>query len=382
MFAVLLGLSFAAVPQTSSKPDLSKLTSDERQSIELACVVAKTSGPAAYNQCLTNQLAQLSRSVRQPDLSSLSSDERQSIELACVVAKTSGPAAYNQCLTNQLAQLSRSVRQPDLSSLSSDEHQSIELACVVAKTNGPAAYNQCLANQLAQLSHSVRQPDLSSLSSDERQSIELACVVAKTNGPAAYNQCLTNQLAQLSHSAPQAELSQYARLDTVVATSSVSTNAVQVSLTRSSPELRKLDYFRGNWTVTGEVRSTLFEPKGSFTGEQHNEWAPDGLSLISVWTENRSGGTDNGKANYTYDPGQKVYTFDGTDSHGEEESATGVLTENTWTWTSNPTLSNEQTVTARFTIREISPSSYAFKYEVAQSEVWDTIFDGKATKAK
>jgi hypothetical protein len=238
-----------------------------------------------------------------------------------------------------------------------------------------------LALALATFPQTTSKPDLSSLTSDERQSIEIACVIAKSNGPAAYNQCLSNQLAQLSNTAPRAHFSQPGPSNKVNS-SPASSNITRVDLTRSSPALRKLDYFRGIWTIAGEIRSTRFEPKGNFTGDHHNEWAPDGLSLISVWAENRPGGSENGKAAYSYDPDQKLYTFHGTDSQGEEESATGTLTDNTWTWTSNPTSSNEQTITARFTVREISQSSYTFKYEVAQTDEWEIVFDGKAAKTK
>jgi hypothetical protein len=60
-------------------------------------------GPAPYNRCLARQLASLASSPRRPDLSGLSSDERQSIESVCLQAKMlEGPAPYNRCLAHQL----------------------------------------------------------------------------------------------------------------------------------------------------------------------------------------------------------------------------------------------------------------------------------------
>jgi hypothetical protein len=49
----ILLLSGSAVAQT---PDLSGLDRDTRQSIEIACVGAKTDGPAPYRKCLERQL--------------------------------------------------------------------------------------------------------------------------------------------------------------------------------------------------------------------------------------------------------------------------------------------------------------------------------------
>ena len=150
------------------------------------------------------------RSTRTPDLSGLSQAERESIEAACSAAKyVHGPAAYNQCLTDQLVSLSKGSRTPDLSGLTTEERQSIEAACSAAKyVQGPAAYNQCLRNQLTSLSGGPRPPDLSRLNADERQSIEAACSAAKyVQGPAAYNHCLLNQLASLSGGPPAPDLS-------------------------------------------------------------------------------------------------------------------------------------------------------------------------------
>src|SRR6266516_4085799 len=83
--------------------------------------------------------------AQQPTLSGLNSDDRSSIELACVVANSNGPGAYHACLRNQLRAMSGSTL-PDLSGLNSDDRSSIELACVVANSNGPAAYHACLRN--------------------------------------------------------------------------------------------------------------------------------------------------------------------------------------------------------------------------------------------
>jgi hypothetical protein len=134
----------------SKQPDLSGLTSSERQSIEAACSHAKYSeGPAAYDQCLHRQLVAWTAGSKQPDLSSLTSSERQSIEAACSHPKYSeGPAAYDQCLYRQLEAWAAGPKQPNLSGLNSSERQSIEAACSHAKySEGPLAYDRCLIQQ-------------------------------------------------------------------------------------------------------------------------------------------------------------------------------------------------------------------------------------------
>jgi hypothetical protein len=144
---------------SSAQPDLSVLTFGERQSVEAACSHAKYSeGPAAYDRCLTQQLAAWTAGPRQPDLSRLTFGERQSIEAACSHAKYSeGPAAYDGCLIQQLAAWTAGPRQPDLSRLTFGERQSIEAACSHAKySEGPAAYDGCLIRQLEALGNYQR----------------------------------------------------------------------------------------------------------------------------------------------------------------------------------------------------------------------------------
>ena len=101
-------------PQLASagRPDLSGLNNEEQSAIERACRAEKmVGGPAAYYQCLQNQLAQLKRSNGRPDLSGLNNEERSSIERACRAEKrVSGPAAYYQCLQNQLNLLGEPIR--------------------------------------------------------------------------------------------------------------------------------------------------------------------------------------------------------------------------------------------------------------------------------
>jgi hypothetical protein len=61
--------------------------------------------------------------AQQPDLSAISSDDRSSIELACVIDRGNGPAAYHACVQKQLGAMSGS-KSPDLSGLSSDDRSS------------------------------------------------------------------------------------------------------------------------------------------------------------------------------------------------------------------------------------------------------------------
>jgi hypothetical protein len=93
----------------STPPGIDGLNQAERSSIESACDSDKVlNGPAAYNRCLSQQLASLRSAPRNIDLSSLNQAERSSIKSACNSDKVlNGPAAYNRCLQAQLLRMGR-----------------------------------------------------------------------------------------------------------------------------------------------------------------------------------------------------------------------------------------------------------------------------------
>ena len=139
--------------------------------MELACISAKTNGPAAYAECLNQQIASLQSSPGVPSLRAYDGETRQSMELACISAKTNGPAAYAECLNQQIASLQSSPGVPSLRAYDGETRQSMELACISAKTNGPAAYAECLNQQIASLQSSPGVPSLSRHDRKSRQTM-------------------------------------------------------------------------------------------------------------------------------------------------------------------------------------------------------------------
>ena len=194
-FVFLIIVGFFGLRTYASAQDMSGLSYDDQTSLEVACVVAKTQGPASYHSCLNRQLTQLGSS-RAPDTSRLSYDDQTSLEVACVVAKTQGPAAYHSCLNQQVAQLG-SNRAPDTSRLSYDDQISLEIACVVAKTQGPASYHSCLNQQIAQLGPVANTLTTTVADTVKTQSkAEEFCAYQKPLGDASYLACVKYQLSQ------------------------------------------------------------------------------------------------------------------------------------------------------------------------------------------
>jgi hypothetical protein len=158
----------AVIPNGYSQ-SLAALSTEDRSSIEMACIVAKSQGPSSYHQCLNQQLRELGNSTA-PSLDALSSDDRSSIEMACIVAKSRGPWSYHQCLNQQLRDLGNSTA-PSLDAFSSDDRSSIEMACIVAKSNGPSSYHRCLNQQLSELQSPSAQAGAARTKSSERRAV-------------------------------------------------------------------------------------------------------------------------------------------------------------------------------------------------------------------
>jgi len=148
------------------------------------------------------------------------------------------------------------------------------------------------------------------------------------------------------------------------------------------PEVKKLDYFAGDWKSEGEIKPGPMGPGGKFSGTEHNEWMPGGFFLLSHSTETSSMGNGTGVGVYGYDRDKKVYTFDEFNSAGETVHAKGTLAGDTWTWTSDEMMQGKMTH-GRYTVKVTSPTAYTFKLEFQpEGGTWANVFEGKATKTK
>ncbi len=153
-----------------------------------------------------SRAATLQASAGEPDLSGVSADARTMIDSACSRDRyLHGPAAYYNCVRQQLATLQASVGEPDLSGISSEARTMIDSACSQDRyLHGPAAYYNCVRQQLGTLQASVGEPDLSGISPDARTMIDSACSRDRyLHGPAAYYNCVRQQLAVLPPGRPR-----------------------------------------------------------------------------------------------------------------------------------------------------------------------------------
>ena len=168
----------------------------------------------------------------------------------------------------------------------------------------------------------------------------------------------------------------------VLAVSSVAAVA-QMGTPTPAPELKKLDYFAGNWSYDATVASGPWGSGGKFTAADTAEWLKGSFFLVhhthfSLPAE--LGGSGGGLAIMGYDNDKKVYTEERFDSSGRHEFSTGTVSGDTWTWRGENNY-NGMMIRTRITIKVVSPTSFTSKYEVSTDGAnWTPFYEGKGTK--
>jgi len=150
---------------------------------------------------------------------------------------------------------------------------------------------------------------------------------------------------------------------------------------KPAPELKKVEYFAGNWRSEGDMKPSPMGPGGKLTMTEHNQWMDGGFFLM-MHSEFKSPalGSGSGMAYMGYDTGKKLYTYDEFNSMGESQHSIGTVDGDTWTWIGEQHMDGNTRKT-RFIIKTLSPTSYAFKFEMSpDGNNWSTMMDGKAAK--
>lgn len=147
------------------------------------------------------------------------------------------------------------------------------------------------------------------------------------------------------------------------------------------PEHKRLGYFLGQWSSEGEMKKSPFGPPGKMSFKERNESFPGGFFVVAHSEMKGPMGEGKGLSLMGYDAEAKVYTYTAINSMGMAETSKGTVQGDTWTWNSESKMAGKP-VKTRFMIKELSPTSYSYKWEVMEGKTWSTIMEGKATKMK
>jgi hypothetical protein len=154
----------------------------------------------------------------------------------------------------------------------------------------------------------------------------------------------------------------------------------QMEAPKPGPEHKKLDYFAGAWTLTGDMKPGPMGPGGSMTESEKCMWMEGNFFLVCHSDFNSSMGNGTGVAVMGYSTDDKAYTYREFNSWGEFEDSRGSIDGDNWTWTSDEKM-GDKTMKGRFTMKITSPTTYNFTFEMSQDgKSWTTVMEGKATK--
>lgn len=149
------------------------------------------------------------------------------------------------------------------------------------------------------------------------------------------------------------------------------------------PEVKKLDYFVGTWSVEGTIPQGPWGPGGKFSSTETSDWMPgkffvEGHSDFKMPPE--LGGDGKAVSYLGYDTEDNVYTYNEFNSMGRRENSEGTVSGDTWTWTSSQTYGGQE-IKQKMTMKVLTPTTYSLKFEISMDgTTWTPFMEAKATK--
>lgn len=147
-------------------------------------------------------------------------------------------------------------------------------------------------------------------------------------------------------------------------------------------EHKRIDYFAGKWTFSGEAKASPMGPAGKMTGTETCSWFDGNFFLVCNSSMTGPLGALKGQSIMGYDPAEKTYTFYAFNSIGIGFFVRGQVADKVWTWNFDTKMEGKS-MKGRVTITEETATSYAFKMEASiDGGPMAVIEEGKSTKAK
>ena len=152
---------------------------------------------------------------------------------------------------------------------------------------------------------------------------------------------------------------------------------------KPGPEVQKLAYFAGRWNETADMKPSPMGPGGKMTVASTCEWFSGGFYLVCRGDGTGPMGPTHGLSLLGYSTERKRYTYYGIDNEGMGgDMSYGDVTGNTWVW-EGESLMGGKPVKGHYTIKQVSPDSYTWKWEMSFAGApWTLMAEGTDTRAK
>ena len=147
-----------------------------------------------------------------------------------------------------------------------------------------------------------------------------------------------------------------------------------------APQLKKLDYFVGIWTVTADIKPGPMGAGGKTIITEDNRWMEGRRVLVSHSKQQSTVLGHSSETSYIgYSPDKNAYTYDEHTSDGETHHYLGKFEDDTWTWSGKQQMAGYQ-VQDRYIMKILTPTSYTISYDMLVNGDWLTMVEGKARK--
>lgn len=152
---------------------------------------------------------------------------------------------------------------------------------------------------------------------------------------------------------------------------------------RPGPEVKKLEYFVGRWTSTGEMKPGPMGPGGVMRVSNTCEWFQGGFHVVCRSQGTTPAGPTQGLGIISYNPERKHYSYYSIDNSGmPPDPVRGSFSGDTWLWEGEGTMGGQQ-IKGRYTMKVVSPDEYSWTWEMQMAgQPWTTVATGSDKRAK
>ena len=145
---------------------------------------------------------------------------------------------------------------------------------------------------------------------------------------------------------------------------------------QTTPDQKKLDVMAGKWSIEVDTKATPLSPANKASGSEECQWFAN-RHLVCRSDAKGSAGTYSQMRTLSYIPARKQYAVYTVDSLGSAVVAYGLVTGDTWTFTTE-----QPSFNIRLTVK-IAASGYTALAELAGADgKYLPLSEVKATRAK
>lgn len=149
-----------------------------------------------------------------------------------------------------------------------------------------------------------------------------------------------------------------------------------------APEHKRLGYFVGTWLGEAQIHPNPFMPAGSYSAKEVCEWFEGGYAVVCLSEGRGPMGPTKSLMIFGYSTEEKTYVAYSVDNSPMIMTVVskGTLAGDTWTYIDESKMGGAP-VKSRFTIREASPTTHVYKWEVLGKDgKWQLIMEGSSKK--